>query len=75
MGQQVLAIAIVLTITGGKDRAKQQQIKTPNAPKACIIPSVVKALELSLTGIKAMQPLRKGLVVVHAIDIPPLHRL
>ena len=75
MVEQILTIAVVLTITGGKDCAKQQEIKAPNAPKACIIHSIVKALELTLTGIKAIQPLRQGLVVIRAIDIPTLHRL
>ncbi len=73
MGQQVLAIAVVLTLTGGKNRTKEQEIKTPDAPKACIIHSIIKTLKLTLIGIKAMQPLREGLVVVHTIEIPALH--
>ena len=75
MGQQVLTIAIVFTIAGGKDRAKQQQIKAPDTPEACVIHSIIKVLELTLASIKAMQPLRHSLVVVHAIKIPTPHRL
>ncbi len=73
MGQQVLAIAVVFTITGSKYRAEQQEIKTPNASKTGIVHAIIKALKLTLTGIKSMQPLRKGLMIIHAVDIPTLH--
>ena len=73
MGQQVLAIAVVLTITGSKNRTKKQDIKTPDAPKACIIHSIIKTLKFTLIGIIEMRLLREGLMVVHTIEIPALH--